>query len=194
MRTLQFGLKLKVRKQMNKMTTALLPVLTLVASGYCASAAAVGSYQGESKVDVEFYVGDSLVPVQCSSQGMHLTIAQANQGGSVAATIKCTNPNLSNVVVAPLLTSNKNDADGGHWRAQTNNSAANSLIMDVYNADGNLFPATLVDSTMAGTPSTYVTLLGGEGTNMTMRMNDTPTNDAVPGTYKLELRIGTWAA
>ncbi|ELQ6863698.1 hypothetical protein QRG94_004856 [Salmonella enterica] len=61
MMTLQSGLKLKVREQMKKVTTALWPVLALVASGYSASAAAVGAYQGESSVNVEFYVGDTLL-------------------------------------------------------------------------------------------------------------------------------------
>lgn len=125
---------------------------------------------------------------------MHLTIAQASQDGSIAANIKCNNPNLSNVVVAPLLTTDKDAADGGHWRAQTNNSATGSVMLDVFNADGNIFPATLVDATMAGVPSTYVTLLGGEGTNMTMRITEGESHPAVSGTYKLELRIGTWAA
>lgn len=40
MRTLQFGLKLKVGKQMNKVTTVLMTGLTLVAGGYCTSSAA----------------------------------------------------------------------------------------------------------------------------------------------------------
>ncbi|ECW2673560.1 hypothetical protein F3X92_25385 [Salmonella enterica] len=195
MMTLQSGLKLKVREQMKKMTTALWPVLALAASGYSASAAAVGAYQGESSVNVEFYVGDTLMPIQCTSTGMHMTIAQASQDGSIAANIKCNNPNLSNVAIAPLLTTSKDAADGGHWRAQThNNSAADSVMLDVYNADGNLFPATLVDTTMAGVPSAYVTLLGGEGTNMTMRIFEGASHPAVTGTYKLELRIGTWAA
>ncbi|EJF3710556.1 hypothetical protein ABCJ02_004375 [Salmonella enterica] len=70
MRTLQFGLKLKVGKQMNKVTTGLMTGLTLVVGGYCSSsAAAAGDFMGESQVNVEFYVGDSLVPVQCKSEG-----------------------------------------------------------------------------------------------------------------------------
>ncbi|EMJ2325005.1 hypothetical protein V7L32_005563 [Salmonella enterica] len=64
MSTLQSGLKLKVREQMNKMTTALLTGAMLAASGYAATAAAaVGAYQGESSVNVEFYVGDTMTPI-----------------------------------------------------------------------------------------------------------------------------------
>ncbi|ECL0731851.1 hypothetical protein FQN67_19100 [Salmonella enterica] len=55
MRTLQFGLKLKVGKQMNKVTTGLMTGLTLVVGGYCSSsAAAAGDFMGESQVNVEF--------------------------------------------------------------------------------------------------------------------------------------------
>ncbi|ASD88355.1 hypothetical protein MY092_000762 [Salmonella enterica] len=194
MRTLQSGLKLKVREQMNKMT-CLWTGLALASSGYAATAAAaVGAYSGESSVNVEFYVGETLLPVQCTSEGMHMTIAQSNQNGSIAAKIKCNNPNLSNVVFAPLLTPNKAAADGGHWRAYRNLNDSNSLMLDVYKADGTIFPATLVDATVTNSPDAYVTLQGGEGADMTMRISEANGHPGASGAYKLELRVGTWAA
>lgn len=194
MRTLQSGLKLKVREQMNKMT-CLWTGLALAASGYTATAgAAIGAYAGESSVNVEFYVGDTLVPVQCTSQGMHMTIAQSNQEGSIAANIKCNNPNLSDVVMAPLLTPSQVSANGGHWVASRGLNESNILMLDVFKADGNVFPATQVDASVTNSPTAYVTLLGGEGTDMTMRIAAPNGHPGASGTYKLALRIGTWAA
>lgn len=168
--------------------------LALAASGYAATAAAaVGGYQGESSVNVEFYVGETLLPVQCTSEGRHMTIAQSNQNGSIAANIKCNNPNLSDVVMAPLLTPSKDAADGGHWRASRHLNDGNTLLLDVYKADGNVFPATLIDASVTNSPTAYVTLPGGEGTDMTMRITESGGHSGASGAYKLALRIGTCA-
>ncbi|EAV2407343.1 hypothetical protein EYJ44_22320 [Salmonella enterica] len=195
MRTLQFGLKLKVGKQMNKVTTGLMTGLTLVVGGYCSSsAAAAGDFMGESQVNVEFYVGDSLVPVQCKSEGLHLTTGQASTDGNTTAKITCKNPNVSTVNIAPVLSQNAMVSGGGHWTATNTAHPEKTILLDVYNNGGTVFAPTKVDSTSAGTPTQYETLLGAAETSMTMRVTSGAAHPAASGTYKLELRVGTWAA
>ncbi|EAA2596861.1 hypothetical protein DNM18_26615 [Salmonella enterica subsp. enterica] len=195
MRTLQFGLKLKVGKQMNKVTTGLLTGLNLVAVGYCtSSAAAPVNFAGESQVNVEFYVGDSLVPVQCKSEGLHLTTGQASTDGNTTAKITCKNPNVSTVYIAPVLSDSAMTSGGGHWTATNTARPENPILLDVYNNGGQVFAPTKVDHTSAGTPTQHETLLGAAETSMTMRVTSGGSHPAVTGTYKLELRVGTWAA
>ncbi|ENO2908305.1 hypothetical protein ACBC38_002595 [Salmonella enterica] len=195
MRTLQSGLKLKGWKQMNKVTTGLMTGLALVVGGYCASsAAAAGDFMGESQVNVEFYVGDSLVPVQCQSSGLHLTTGQASTDGNTTAKITCKNPNVSTVNIAPVLSENAMVSGGGHWTAANTAQPENTILLDVYNKGGTVFAPTKVDSTSAGTPTQYETLLGAAETSMTMRVTSGASHPAASGTYKLELRVGTWAA
>ncbi|EAA2596908.1 hypothetical protein D1914_20675 [Salmonella enterica] len=193
MRTLQFGLKLKVREQMNKMTTAL-AVLALVASGYSASAAAVGAYQGESSVNVEFYVGDTMTPIDCSSTGLHLTVDQASTDGNTVATLVCKNVNMSDAVLAPLMDANTASAVGGYWWAYHNGNSSNPVLLDLYKSDGTKFDITRTEPGNVGTPTTYETVAGGGTSKYTLRVAEGATHRASAGSYQVKIRIGTWAA
>lgn len=96
--------------------------------------------------------------------------------------------------MAPVLSQNAMASGGGHWTATNTASPEKTILLDVYNNGGTVFAPTKVDSTSAGTPTQYETLLGAAETSMTMRVASGAAHPAASGTYKLELRVGTWAA